>query len=339
MIRLQDIADRVGVSRTTVSNVLHGKTKRVSKETQDKIAAILKEEDYIPNMGSILLTKSSSKIIGVVLWYDRPHGRNFMQDPFINEMLGGMNDEIKNAGYYLMLIGGQDLQRVVDIASRWSIDGLVVLGLDEEGHIQLQKALNKPIVAIDTYFSKKTSLINISSDDFDGGYQMGQQFVKTGLHDAVYLTEYNKNADYYRWLGFKKAMEDSGIYCADNRNILVPSDQEMRLAFYKHILDKLLQKKALFCASDYLAIEAITFFQDHGIEVPTQISVAGYDDIANATLIRPQLTTIHQDIEVKGANAMRELINSIDGHRSDAPPPKMPVRLVVRNSLLSSAPL
>ena len=123
MIRLQDIADRVGVSRTTVSNVLHGKTKRVSKETQDKITAILKEEDYIPNMGSILLTKSSSKIIGVVLWYDRPHGRNFMQDPFINEMLGGMNDEIKNAGYYLMLIGGQDLQRVVDIASRWSIDG------------------------------------------------------------------------------------------------------------------------------------------------------------------------------------------------------------------------
>ena len=56
MIRLQDIADMAGVSRTTVSNVINGNTKRVSQETIDKITAILKEQNYVPHMGSVMLS-------------------------------------------------------------------------------------------------------------------------------------------------------------------------------------------------------------------------------------------------------------------------------------------
>ena len=56
MIRLQDIAEMAGVSRTTVSNVINGNTKRVSQETIDKITAILKEQNYVPHMGSVMLS-------------------------------------------------------------------------------------------------------------------------------------------------------------------------------------------------------------------------------------------------------------------------------------------
>ena len=56
MIRLQDIADMAGVSRTTVSNVINGNTKRVSQETIDKITRILKEQNYVPHMGSVMLS-------------------------------------------------------------------------------------------------------------------------------------------------------------------------------------------------------------------------------------------------------------------------------------------
>ena len=73
MIRLQDIAEMAGVSRTTVSNVINGNTKRVSQETIDKITAILKEQNYVPHMGSVMLSGHGSRIIGVVLglctWY------------------------------------------------------------------------------------------------------------------------------------------------------------------------------------------------------------------------------------------------------------------------------
>lgn len=70
MKRLQDIADQVGVSRTTVSNVLHGNTKKVSKEMIRKISEILNQEGYVPNTSSRELTRKGSCIIGLVLGYN-----------------------------------------------------------------------------------------------------------------------------------------------------------------------------------------------------------------------------------------------------------------------------
>ena len=74
MIRLQDIADMAGVSRTTVSNVINGNTKRVSQSTIDRITAILKEQNYVPHMGSVMLSGHGSRIIGVVLGFSFIHG-------------------------------------------------------------------------------------------------------------------------------------------------------------------------------------------------------------------------------------------------------------------------
>ena len=80
MIRLQDIADMAGVSRTTVSNVINGNTKRVSQETIDKITRILKEQNYVPHMGSVMLSGHGSRIIGVVLGFATAHGMQSLQD-------------------------------------------------------------------------------------------------------------------------------------------------------------------------------------------------------------------------------------------------------------------
>ena len=82
MIRLQDIAEMAGVSRTTVSNVINGNTKRVSQKTIDKITAILKEQNYVPHMGSVMLSGHGSRIIGVVLGFTYAHGMQSLQDPF-----------------------------------------------------------------------------------------------------------------------------------------------------------------------------------------------------------------------------------------------------------------
>ena len=137
MIRLQDIADMVGVSRTTVSNVINGNTKRVSQATIDKITAILKEQNYVLHMGSMMLSGHGSKIIGAVLGFERAHGMQVLQDPFVGELIGTLQMEAEEKGYYVMLIGGEDIQNVVDIASRWNVEGLIILGYDEERYRQL----------------------------------------------------------------------------------------------------------------------------------------------------------------------------------------------------------
>ena len=153
MIRVKDIANMVGVSPTTVSNVIHGNTKRVSQETAQKISSILDEVGYIPNMGARLLSQNTSHIIGLVIGFDYLHGENAMQDPFVSTFVGQISSEIENAGYYMMIIRGDDCRKVAEVASRWNVDGLIVLGWTEKSHKTLKKMLKKPTVAIDTYVS------------------------------------------------------------------------------------------------------------------------------------------------------------------------------------------
>ena len=112
MIRLQDIADMAGVSRTTVSNVINGNTKRVSQKTIDKITAILKEQTYVPHMGSVMLSGHGSRIIGVVLGFAQAHGMYSLQDSFVGELVGTIQMEAEMKGYYVMLIGGENIQNV-----------------------------------------------------------------------------------------------------------------------------------------------------------------------------------------------------------------------------------
>ena len=119
MKRLQDIADQVGVSRTTVSNVLHGNTKKVSKEMIRKISEILNQEGYVPDTSSRELTRKGSCIIGLVLGYNCIHGIPSLRDTFVAEFLSGVEETAHRNGYYVMLINGHDqnTDRVAEIAS------------------------------------------------------------------------------------------------------------------------------------------------------------------------------------------------------------------------------
>ena len=118
-----------GVSRTTVSNVINGNTKRVSQSTIDRITAILKEQNYVPHMGSVMLSGHGSRIIGVVLGFSFIHGMQSLQDSFVGEITGTLQVEAENRGYYIMLIGGERIDNVVDMASRWTGEGLRITQL------------------------------------------------------------------------------------------------------------------------------------------------------------------------------------------------------------------
>ena len=281
MIRLQDIAEMAGVSRTTVSNVINGNTKRVSQETIDKITAILKEQNYVPHMGSVMLSGHGSRIIGVVLGFHYAHGMQSLQDPFVGELVGTIQMETEEKGYYVMLIGGENIQNVVDIASKWNVEGLIILGYKK----------------------------------------------------ALFIAETERDSDYYRWMGFKQAMEKKGGFCSHSRYIVVPGEKKYRLRKYEELLPRFLEAKALAFSSDYDAIEAMNFFFDKGIRVPDQISITGYDDSMYASMVRPKLTTVHQDVQKKAHMALKRLMKLIQGEELKELNIKSPVYLVKRDSV------
>ena len=333
MIRLQDIAEMAGVSRTTVSNVINGNTKRVSQETIDKITAILKEQNYVPHMGSVMLSGHGSRIIGVVLGLHYAHGIQSLQDPFVGELVGTIQMETEEKGYYVMLIGGENIQNVVDIASKWNVEGLIILGYNEEQYRRLSRKLNKKMILIDTYPEGAYTFPNVGVDDYSGGYQIGEYLYSCGYKKALFVAETEQDSDYYRWMGFKQAMEKRGKFCSRSRYIVVPGEKHLRLRKYGEFLPRFLEAGALAFSSDYGAIEAMNFFFDKGIRIPDQISITGYDDSIYASMVRPKLTTVHQDVRQKAHVALKCLMKLIKGERLEELNIKSPVYLVKRDSV------
>ncbi len=133
MITIKEIASRLGLSTTTVSNVIHGKTKEVSAETIARVQKFLEEVEYVPNINARNLAQGQSKIIGVVLktldfrlWYSD----NILSDPFVAEMIGGIERAVREAGYYMMLYISDDIAEIIqhqNITSRSSVSILTAV--------------------------------------------------------------------------------------------------------------------------------------------------------------------------------------------------------------------
>lgn len=332
MIRVQDIADMAGVSRTTVSNVIKGNTKKVSQKTIDKITKILEEQNYVPSMTAQDSTGHVSRIIGLVTYY-RIHGMRAAQDAFVGTLLGVIEAEVRKRGYYLMLISGETSKEVVSIASSWNMDGLILLGYSEEEYKKLKKKLNKKMILIDTYAKEEYSFQNVGVDDYDGGYQVGKYLCECGYKDAIMLSEFNKGSDYYRWKGFQAGMEAGGSVCDDSRHVIIGENPKARLIQYEKRLPQLLKAGALAFSSDYNAIEAMSILVDLGVKIPEDISIVGFDDSIYASVVRPALTTVRQDIEEKGKIVVERLTRMINGEKLSEMCVRNTVQLIKRASV------
>ena len=128
-------------------------------------------------------------------------------------------------------------------------------------------------------------------------------------------------------------MEKSGGFCSRSRYIVVPGEKHLRLRKYGELLPRFLEARALAFSSDYDAIEAMNFFFDKGIRIPDQISITGFDDNFYAQIVRPKLTTIHQDVHQKAVLALRKLLLMAEGKEPAEKNVKSPVWLVKRDSV------
>ena len=311
MIRIKDIADRAGVSPTTVSNVIHGKTGRVSKATVEKINRILKEMEYVPSISARMLANNSSGLIGVALGFMKKGNASSFEDPFVSAMLGNLEYQIREHGYYMMLVARHEQDDIMQQALGWNFDG----------------------ITIDQYLPPELGVRSITMDDRGGAYQMSQYLIGKGHKKFLFLSDCDLGVDHYRWLGVRQAMEEAGIEDFESRHIVIPWDPEQREKAYEEMLPFFKKQTALFFSSDYYALEASNFLQNRGIKVPEEISIAGFDDVTYATLARPKLTTVHQMVDGKARRAVEVLMHLIQDEPVQKDIPPLPTTLVERESV------
>ena len=161
MISIKEIAYLAEVSPTTVSNVLHGRTDKMSADTLQKVRKVIKEQNYVSNMAGRLLGNYGSKIIGVIMTYSRRTEMNVTQSPFYSEILGALEREIRKKNYYMMFYTSSGVEESIQMALSWNVEGLIVLGCLPDDCKKLRDKLDKPIVF---HFSKYDKSFPHSTD-------------------------------------------------------------------------------------------------------------------------------------------------------------------------------
>ncbi len=325
-VRIRDIAEELGLSTATVSNVLHGKTKKISDETVKRVQALLEEREYVPSMAGILLAQNASKIIGVVINDHEKYENHTLEDVFIASSLNYLSTEIEKNGLFMMVKKITDIEEIIKFASMWNMDGLVVIGFCNQDYKYLRDHMRIPFVIYDGYCEKPERIFNITIDNFDGGFQMGKLLKENGHKRALCISDNDICVDKERYDGFC-----AGFGEETPELLIIPMRKAERWQFYQENLIKLQEVTAIFAVSDYYAIDLMHFLKEHKIAVPEQISIAGFDDIPMCEQVTPTLTSVRQDGALRAKIAIEKL-KEMKEHKNMDSTIMLPVTLVERAS-------
>ncbi|MBR1931955.1 MAG: LacI family DNA-binding transcriptional regulator [Lachnospiraceae bacterium] len=333
MVTIRDIAAATGVSPTTVSNVIHGKSGRVSAETIQNINDTIKRLGYVPNMSARSLVSNSSKVIGFVNHVIVKDNANFMEDPFHSATIGAIEATLRENGYYLMLRTVETAEELVTFLQRWNMDGLFFTGIFKDKFFDSMVGLNIPVVLIDSYIHAP-QFCNVGLEDFTGSYNATQYLISKGHRRIGFASPNIKDGGVLqeRFLGYKAALAEASIPYDDN----IIFQQEMDIASCRLVSNEIAKHPdmtGLVVSADIMAAGIMTGLRANGLRVPEDISIVGFDDINLAQLVTPPLTTIHQDMNLKGRLAVDFMLQLLAGKTLQDTEVTLSTRLVERDSV------
>ncbi|ATF70692.1 LacI family DNA-binding transcriptional regulator [Enterococcus sp. FDAARGOS_375] len=311
MVTIKDLAKVAGVSPTTVSNVLHGRVNKVSEETLEKVQSAIDEMNYVSNMGGRLLARRGSKIIGVIMTYARREENNATEFPFYSEIIGALEDTIRESGYYMMLYTSASIDESMKLAQAWDIEGLIVLGNTPDEAKLFYESSSVPVVFIDTYGSE---IPNVGIDDKHSMKGLVEYLIDLGHKKIAFLSDSEVliGVDEARFAGYCEAMLGNGLEAGEKSLFHLSFRDSIRRAMLKELyVNKFYGYTALCFSSDYYAVDAISFLSELGARIPEDISITGFDNNVLAKFSNPRLTTVNQNVSEKGTVAVTELVKMI----------------------------
>lgn len=325
-VTISDIAEELGLSTATVSNVIHGKTKKLSDETVRRVQATLEKRRYIPSMAGILLAQNTSRIVGIFINDHEKYEGHTLEDPFIAASLNSLSIELEAHGLFMMIKKARAPEEIIRFASMWNMDGLVVIGFCRQDYRYLRDHMRIPFVVYDGFCEKPERLCNITIDNFGGGLQMGRYLRQLGHRRALCVSDNTAGVDRERYDGFLQ-----GFGRANVRLMVIPMRKSERWQYYRQELARFHAVTAIFAVSDYYAIDLMRFLNKNGLRVPEDLSVAGFDDIPMCGMISPALTTIRQDSAMRARLAVSKL-RQLKESQPEETEAVLPVKLVIRES-------
>lgn len=329
-----DIAYRAGVSQSTVSRALRN-SPLVNEETRQRIQEIAKELHYKVDKNASSLRTQQSGTIALLLFED-PTNDDSLINPFFLSMLGSITRACSLKDYDL-LVSFQQMSDDwhADYEDTNKADGIILLGYGD--YLDYEEKLVK-LAEQGTHFviwgaqTKKLPVISVGCDNLTGGQQVTEHLIKLGRKEIAFLGGASKHWPEFfsRYKGHKKALKSAGISINPKLQFDAISTEDSGYDAALKLINSGESFDSIFAASDLIAIGAMRALQEHHINVPEQVSVVGFDDIAVASFAVPPLTTAKQDTVLAGQLLIDNLLKSIAGEVVDET--LIPTKLIVRKS-------
>lgn len=328
MATLSDVAAEAGVSPTAVSRYLNNRID-LPQATRDRIDAAIAKLDYRPNLLARRLSTGKSEAIAFVT----PDIAN----PFFAELAAAVERHAHASGYsvYITSTGGNadaEINAIRRMADS-HVDGLIMTtNRVDDGSLANLLAGRENVILLDEDIAG-VSVPRIFVDNAEGTYQAARHLIEMGHKDIALIGgPHQLMSVNERLAGFTRAMDEAGLPVRPGWVMLGDYTRDYGVAAASVLLDAVDLPTAILACSDYIAIGVIQVVRAHGLSIPGDISLVGFDDMAFAELVDPPLTTIRQPVAAMGELAVKHLLALLDGQSPPAET-RLPVELVTRQSV------
>ena len=329
-----DIAHLAGVSQPTVSRALRG-SPSVNPETRERILAIARELNYKVDKNASNLRAQQSGTLAL-LFFEDPTPDDSLINPFFHSMLGSITRACALRGFDL-LVSFQQLSNNwhADFEDSHKADGIILLGYGD--YLEAESKLQR-LVAQGTHFVRWGAAlpgepgVSIGCDNFQGGHDITAHLLAQGRRRVAFLGHASNHYPEFfeRWRGYAAALDAAGLAPDPALQVDAITTEQCGHDAAAALLDAGAHPDAVFAASDLIALGAMKALREHGLRVPEDVAVAGFDDIAMASFVQPGLSTVQQDTKQAGEVLVDSLIRLIQGETVESR--TLPVKLVLRGS-------
>jgi len=324
MATLKDVAEKSGVTATTVSRVINNKGY-ISEETRKKVWAVMKEMNYQPNELARAFSKQYTNTIGVIV----PH----ISHPFFAKLINDLEAAAAKKKYKILLCNSNEQSKkeeeYLDMCVSNRVAGIILCSK----YVKAEKfhALHIPIINIER--EDNMAATTIQADNYRGGRMAAEHLIECGCKNLLHfggVIGKDMPAD-QRAYGFTEVCNQAEI-----KSKVLQSDELVygSMNYHAYIQKSLKENPevdGIFASSDLIAAQVIQICTAMGIRIPEQIKLVGFDDVMIATLTTPTITTIHLPIKEMSEMSIEYIDKSLKGEMVPSII-SMPVSLIERES-------
>lgn len=305
IVRLKDIADKTGFSTNTVSLALR-QSPRIPQQTREVIQRAAAELNYLPNQIAKSLVSRETKTIGLVL--------TDINNPTLTHTAQAIEIALAERGYGTLFATSNNTlseeMRAIELFRSRQVDGMLIYPTSHRqlDHIRPLRRAHYPVVLL--VADPDAGIDAVCIDDRRGGYKATRHLIDVG-HRRIGILDHSKLGNPEKTQGYQQALSEAGIDY-DRALLVDPLGDTPARGYWA--MDTLMSGKrpsAVFAANDSLAIGALRWCQTHGMRVPDDVAIVGFDNIEYAEYASVPLSTVNYAVEVVTRMAVDRLMRLI----------------------------